>query len=72
MGERSGAVRQQTLVADTGQWYDVGAIVRIERAPSEPGQLRLIPDSRGDREVLECRRVLMKDRPMLVVTLRRA
>ena len=70
MGERSGAVRQQTLVADVGQWYDAGTIVRIERA-AEPGQLRLIPDSRGDREVLACRRVPMMDRPMLVVTLHR-
>ena len=71
MGERAGAVRERALVADDGQWYDAGATVRIERTPSAPGQFRLVPDSRGDREVLECRRVLMNDRPMLVVTLHR-
>ena len=72
MGERSGAIRERAVVPDTGQWYDVGATVRIERLPSERGQFRLTPDSRGDREVLECRRVAMNGRPMLVVTLRRA
>ena len=72
MAERSGAVRERAVVLDTGQWYDAGATVRIERLPSERGQYRLSPDSRGDREVLECRRVVMNERPMLVVTLRRA
>ena len=72
MAERSGAVRERAVVLDTGQWYDAGATVRIERLPSERGQFRLIPDSRGDREVVECRRAVVNERPMLVVTLRRA
>ncbi len=72
MGERSGAVRERAVVPDTGQWYDAGTTVRIERLPSARGQFRLIPDRRGDREVLECRRVVMSSRPMLVVTLHRA
>jgi hypothetical protein len=72
MGERNGTVRERAVVPDTGQWYDAGATARIERKPSERGQFRLTPDSRGDREVLECRRVAMNGRPMLVVTLRRA
>ena len=72
MAERGGAVRERAVVLDTGQWYDAGATVRIERLPSDRGQYRLIPDSRGDREVLECRRVAMNEWSMLVVTLRRA
>ncbi len=71
MSERSEAVRERAVVPDTGQWYDAGATVRIKRMASEPGQFRLVPDSRGDRQVLECRRVDMGDRLMLVVTLRR-
>ena len=71
MSERSGAVRERAVVPDTGQWYETGATVRIERIPAEPGQFRLVADSRGDREVLDCRRVVMNDRSMLVVTLRR-
>ena len=71
MGEHGGGVGERILVADAGRWYDAGAIVRVERAPSEPGQLRLVPDGRGDREVLGCRRTVMNDRPMLVVTVRR-
>ena len=72
MAERGGAVRERAVVLDTGQWYDAGATVRIERMSSEWGPYRLIPDSRGDREVLECRRVAMNEWSMLVVTLRRA
>ena len=72
MGGRSGAVRERAVVPDTGQWYDAGATVRIERIPSDRGQFRLIPDSRGDGEVLECRRGVMSGRPVLVVALRRA
>ena len=72
MAERSGAVRERVVVLDTGQWYDAGATVRTERLPSGWGPYRLIPDSRGDREVVECRRVAMNEWSMLVVTLRRA
>ncbi len=71
MGEHGGAVRERALVTDDGQWYEVGTIVRLERVPSARGQFRLVADGRGDREVLECRRFSMNDRPMLAVTLRR-
>jgi len=71
MGERSAAVRERAVVPDTGQWYDAGTTVRIQRTPSQPGQFQLIPDRRSDREVLECRRGVLNGRPMLIVTLRR-
>ena len=72
MSDPSGAIRQRALVNDDGQWYDAGTIVRTERTPAEPSQFRLVVDSRGDREVLECRRGVINGRPVLVVTLRRA
>ena len=70
MTEHPGRVTQRALVGDDGQWYDAGTTVRLERAPSQPGQLRLVVDEAGGREVLGCRRLQLSGRPMLEVLLR--
>ena len=71
MIEQRSRAGERVLVCYDGQWYDVGARVRLGRKPSTPGQLALTADPDGDREVLICARTVMSGRPMLVVTLRR-